>query len=89
MDAAFVREVVSVFHSLKPDLKLSNPFERPQLHDATSSQLRLGVALPVCQLLHKTNVEGYQGFGDEISEQFTSVLLQTIQKSCVNCATKR
>ena len=66
MTPEFVRQCVSAFHSRPLQLTLFDPYKRPKLHDATPAQMLCGVELPVCQLLHRTDVVGHEGYGGDI-----------------------
>ena len=66
MTPEFVRQFVSAFHARPRQLTLFDPYKRPKLHDATPAQMLCGVELPVCQLLHRTDVVGHEGYGGDI-----------------------
>lgn len=66
MTPDFVRQCVNAFNSRPRQLTLFDPYKRPKLHDATPEQMLCGVELPVCQLLHRTDVVGHEGYGGDI-----------------------
>ena len=66
MNPEFIRACVNAFNSRPRTLSLFDPLKRAKLHDATPEQIVRGVELPVCQLLHRTDVVGHEGYGGEV-----------------------
>ena len=65
MDRA--RQFINAFPGGPPELVAFDPFARPTLRQCDDfNQLKLGIELPVCQLLEGTNVEGYEAYGGDI-----------------------